>query len=109
MDGVVNISNGSLEFKTGADDCIFNSFVLPYLPFLINQERYILVLCVVCVHLVVYSCIVDLCHAVHAQLLHLLDSCVIVHSCSLLIVMASADILMLRDVVAGSDGYLQLV
>src|SRR5690606_20799186 len=29
LGSIVNISNGSLELKTGAGDCIFDSFVLP--------------------------------------------------------------------------------
>jgi hypothetical protein len=83
--------------------------VLPRLPFLIDQEGCVLILSVVCIHFVVYRRVVDLCHPVQSQKFHFFDSRVIVHGYGLLIMMTSADIFMLRDMVVVPERQVQLI
>src|SRR5690606_29662840 len=109
MSSIIDVSNGCLKLKSGASDCVLDSFVLPRLPFLIDQEGCVLIVSVVCIHFVVYRRVVDLCQPEQSLTVHLFDRRVDVHRYGLLIMMTGADIFMLRDMVVVLELQVQLI
>src|SRR5882672_6989182 len=102
-----------MKFKASPMHEVFDFTMLPDFPFLVNKQSGVFIGSVIGIHFLLYGCVMNLCHAVQAQLFHLFNSGMIVHEyvglVNLLVLISSSDILMRWNMVPGFQGEIKLI